>query len=280
MTICPSELRSAYESGRVIPFIGAGVTMSVEWQSGGRHFQGISWQELVEEAVRQLGFESLDLARIRGTDLQLLEYFKLRQSGYTEAITSWLSRRLDASDEAIRQSIIHKELVKLTKCHVLYTTNYDDFLERVFLIEKKNVTVVTIESDMGVPHNHTEVVKFHGDLKHTDRMVLTESDYERRLRLDDPLDYRLRADLLGRYVLFLGYSFRDPNVSYLFRIFTDQFWNTSNSLPGNRGFITVADPSDFEIRMFDARRITVIPIDGERMSNDIADLLKQMRGGD
>jgi hypothetical protein len=32
---------------------------------------------------------------------------------------------------------------------------------------------------------------------------------------DHPLDIRLRADLLGKRLLFLGYSFRDENVAKL-----------------------------------------------------------------
>ncbi len=69
-----------------------------------------------------------------------------------------------------------------------------------------------------------EIVKFHGDLSNPERMVLSESDYERRLKLAEVEDQRLLSDVLGRAILFfLGYSFRDWNVSYLFRIVNDQF---------------------------------------------------------
>jgi len=130
---------------------------------------------------------------------------------------------------------------------------------------------------MGKTRRGCEIIKFHGDLNHPDQIVLTESDYENRLRLLTAMDHRLRADLLGRVVLFIGYSFRDPNVSYLFRLFTDDFWEKPGSLPGNRAFIAVPDPSDFELELFQARRIQVIPIRGAMMTEDIADLLREMR---
>lgn len=131
MSICPKELREAYQKGRVVPFLGAGVSMSVTWDRGGKTVRGPSWKEVVDQAARELGFEHPDLARVRGTDLQILEYFKLKKSGYTDEITSWLTKNLDASDDAILASQIHKELAELSLCRLFYTTNFDDFLERL-----------------------------------------------------------------------------------------------------------------------------------------------------
>jgi hypothetical protein len=83
--------------------------------------------------------------------------------------------------------------------------------------------------------------------------------------------------MLGWVVLFLGYSFRDWNVSYLFRLMNDQFRDQPGSLTGRRGYITVADPSDFEISLFSERNIEVIAIDGRDQAGDIATLLESMR---
>ena len=56
--VCPEELRDVYSSGRLIPFIGAGVSMSVKWRehAGAEEKRGPSWSELVDEAARKLGF--------------------------------------------------------------------------------------------------------------------------------------------------------------------------------------------------------------------------------
>jgi len=58
----------------------------------------------------------------------------------------------------------------------------------------------------------TQVVKYHGDLQHEDTLVLTESAYFRRLDFESPMDLKFRGDLLGKSVLFMGYSFRDVNI--------------------------------------------------------------------
>ena len=109
------------------------------------------------------------------------------------------------------------------------------------------------------PDGTCDVVKFHGDWNHPDRMVLSESHYEERLGLNTPIDYRFRADILGRAALFLGYSFRDPNVAYLFRRMNDELNALPTSLAGRRAYIVVANPSHFELRLFAARNIEVIP---------------------
>lgn len=66
---------------------------------------------------------------------------------------------------------------------------------------------------MALSHaDRTEVVKYHGDLRHEQTLVLTESQYYTRLEFESPMDLKFRSDLLGRSVLFMGYSFRDINI--------------------------------------------------------------------
>lgn len=263
----------------MIPFIGAGVSMSVEWKDkAGKPQRGPSWSELVAQATELLGFEDPSLARVRGTDLQILEYFKRKHSGQTAKLTNWLTRGMAPPETALKKSIILKELAALSMCRLFYTTNFDDFLERAFRIHGRNVTVAAMESQMADSDSEVEVIKFHGDLDHPDQIVLTESDYEKRLSLSTPMDYRLRADLLGRVVLFIGYSFRDPNVSYLFRLFADDFWGKPGALPGERAYVVVPTPSDFELELFAARRIRVIAVEAHKMTESVAQLLKEMRG--
>lgn len=276
--ICPDGLRRRYRDGRVIPFVGAGASVSVEWVgSDGQAARGPSWGELVAKATELLGFADPELARIRGTDLQILEYFKQKNAGETAKLTRWLSKLMAPPDDALEASPIHSALARLTQCNLFYTTNYDDFIERAFRIHGRTNTVVAVEAEMGAEEDGCQIIKFHGDLDHPAQIVLTESDYESRLSLSDPMDYRLRSDLLGRVILFLGYSFRDPNVAYLFRIFTNQFWDQPGSLDGPRGYIAVPDPSDFEIQLFADRKIEVISIEGCRKTADTACLLDELR---
>ena len=270
------ELRSLYRDGRLLPFVGAGVSASVKWTVGEQECCGPSWDELVGRAAYELGFEDVQLVRARGTDLQILEYFKLQFSGYAR-LTNWLVRQMDPPDATLRGSAIHNELVEMKKCSVIYTTNFDDFIERSFKLNQRPHKAVAIEEQMRTDNGIAEVVKFHGDWNHPDRMVLTESDYERRMEFKTPMDLRLWSDLLNRSLLFLGYSFRDPNVAYLFRQVRERFAQLPNSTYGHRAHIVVQEPSHFEKRLFQERNIEVIAIDSRDPTRQVAALLNDIR---
>ncbi len=272
-------LRDYYRQGRLVPFVGAGVSMSVRWEEAGSPGvvrSGPSWSALVDRAAQELGFSDAALLRARGTDLQILEYFHIKHHGEVARITNWLARTMEPPNEALLGSPIHAELAKLDRVNHIYTTNYDNFIERSLHLLGRPCKVVAVESDMA--HGQAcEVIKFHGDLDHPSHMVLTESHYDARLSFSAPMDFRLRSDLLNRVLLFLGYSFRDYNVSYLFRLMNEALKRASGSMTGPRAFIAVPDPSDFENTLFRARNIEVIPIRGASMTSDIAEILRDLR---
>lgn len=94
-----SELREQYWQGRLIPFIGAGVSASVRWIQDGVEKRGPSWSEMVDQAARDLGFDDPDLLRVRGTDLQILEYFRIKNHGQLSKLTNWLYAEMRPSDD-------------------------------------------------------------------------------------------------------------------------------------------------------------------------------------
>ena len=51
---CPVDLRRLYRERRVIPFVGAGASMSVTWGAS-RKNRGPAWEEMVHQAARLLG---------------------------------------------------------------------------------------------------------------------------------------------------------------------------------------------------------------------------------
>lgn len=272
----PNELRRLYRQGRLIPFIGAGISRGVTWAKDGSSRSGLLWAEVVDQAAKMLGFVDPALLRFRGTDLQILEYFKHRMAGLAP-LTNWLYERMLAPDDALRSSMIHQALASLDLCKVFYTTNWDDFLERALGLNGRLARVIAIESHMAPDVGaECEVVKFHGDFNHPGQMVVTESDYQKRLSFETALDYRFRSDLLGRAVLFLGYSFGDPNVAYLFHLVNEQLAALPESSSGRRAYIAVPDPSNFENTLFEARNIEVIPIRGATIESDIAALLADL----
>jgi hypothetical protein len=279
----PPDLRDHYRTGRLIPFLGAGVSASVTWAANEEQKKPPTWRELVDHAARELGFSDPDLLRVRGNDLQILEYFTIVRGG-SDSLVNWLVNAVNVPDEALAKSVIHEALAGCTNSQLIYTTNYDDLIERAFALHGRKAVMLAREHDFPgafaaslADPTTSQIVKFHGDLSSRERMVLTESDYEERLKLETEMDLRLRSDLLGRAVLFLGYSFSDANVSYIFELIREAFEQLPGSRYGRRAFITVADPSHFERQLFERRGIDVIAVDSSRHAEDIAELLRYLR---
>lgn len=273
----PAELRKLYRQGRVIPFIGAGASMSLTWKSvdGSRTDRGPSWTEMVNEACRQLGYEDPELLRYRGTDLQILEFFEQKKGNFAP-LTNWLVRRLDVPDEAIKASRVHVALAALESSTQFYTTNYDDLVERSLKLAGRTVRVVAGERDMGLNDKMVEVVKFHGDFDNPGAMVFSEGHYYKRMRLDGPLDLKLRSDLLNRAALFVGYSFRDLNIGFLFDLLNEMLKSLPDSDTGKRAYIVVNNPSDFEYTLFKRRNIEIIPTFGDDRTTSLAEVLEEI----
>ncbi|RWO94088.1 MAG: SIR2 family protein [Mesorhizobium sp.] len=251
--------------------------MSLEWKSpdGLVRCRGPSWNEMVDEACRLLGYEDPELLRYRGTDLQILEFFEQKRGNFAP-LTNWLVRRLDVPDDAIKNSRIHAALASLVNSARFYTTNYDDLVERSLKLAGRAVKVIAGERDMGMGDRMVEVVKFHGDFDNPDAMVFSEGHYYKRLRLDGPLDLKLRSDLLNRVALFVGYSFRDLNIGFLFDMLNEMLKSLPSSDTGKRAYIVVNNPSDFEYTLFRKRNMEIIPAYGDDRTASLADVLEQI----
>ena len=92
---------------------------------------------------------------------------------------------------------------------IIYTTNWDLWIERAFEQHGKKVQVVRTLADITrLQDGPTQIVKYHGDFRgRTEDIVFTESSYFKRLDFELPLDIKLRSDILGKVVLFLDIAF-------------------------------------------------------------------------
>jgi hypothetical protein len=102
------------------------------------------------------------------------------------------------------------------KLPLIYTTNYDEIIERAFALRGRPCHPIANIDDIALaPSEGTHVVKFHGTFSDDSSLVLTESSYFERLEFESPIDIKFRADTLGRSLLFVGYGLNDVNMRYL-----------------------------------------------------------------
>jgi hypothetical protein len=203
----PDDLVQLLAERRVIPFIGAGFSST-------RAFPG--WNDMLRRLAADidgpLQFDEIHKA-CRGDPLQIAEYLFLIGGETMEPLRQSLSGQLRTEHQPLLKSSPHVELVNLGAPQV-YTTNYDDLIEQTYRLLSQNVEVVALPRDVAISHSDasTQVVKYHGDLRYEQTLVLTECQYYARLDFESALDLKFRSDLLGRSVLFMGYSFQDMNI--------------------------------------------------------------------
>ena len=134
------------------------------------------------------------------------------------AFVDFLKRKLVVATLDDAKASTHRLLLSLGQS-VLYTTNQDNIFE---LTAKKYGRpyrrIITIDDLSETKPGERLLIKFHGDTDVPSSLVFGTRSYRARLEAEGhPLDIKLRADLLGKRLLFLGYSFSDENVSKLFR---------------------------------------------------------------
>lgn len=214
------RLRSDIQSGLVIPFVGSGASYTSNLPS---------WVSLVDEVATRLKFDA-DVFKSQGSYPQLFDFFlSVSPEKTLEKYAAELSKTFTRNTVNFKPSPLHLELASMD-IEVLYTTNYDDLLERAFIAEGREVAQVVTYSDLATraPENTVQIIKYHGDFSVPETLVLSERQYFDRMTLDTAMDVRLRADALSRSLLFIGYSLSDMNVRYLlYRLNEERAANSS-----------------------------------------------------
>jgi len=197
-------LRELRNDGKLIPFVGSGLSRPLGLPS---------WSELIDLVAEQLEYDPA-VFKVNGNELQLAEYY-VAAKGSIGPLRSVMDKAFNPRDEDIARSRAHIALVDM-HLPLIYTTNYDEIIERAFELQGQPChAIANIDDIVRAPRNVTQVVKFHGTFSDDASLVLTESSYFERLEFESPLDIKLRADTLGHSLLFVGYSLNDVNIRYL-----------------------------------------------------------------
>ena len=99
-----------------------------------------------------------------------------------------------------------------------WTTNYDELLENGIKDANRNPDVKTKSEHLSLVESGRDAVvyKMHGDVKDASNAVLTKSDYELYEKNRPFFRTVLQSDLVSKKFLFIGFSFTDPNIDFVF----------------------------------------------------------------
>jgi hypothetical protein len=260
------QLISSFHKGNVILFVGAGVSMNLGLPS---------WGDLIDKLAEDLGYDP-DIYKTLGDNLALAEYYRIKK-GNIGALRSWMDRKWHSNKIDVSKSKIHEYIAK-AKFPIIYTINYDRWIELALDHHNQPYTKISSVSDVAkISHGSTQVVKFHGDLEDDNSIVLDETSYFERLDFESPMDIKLRSDILGKSVLFIGCGLEDINLRLLFYKLA-KLWK-SNTTGGEqpKSYIFSPKPNPVQEAILDQRGISMISSEIDNQGEALEDFLKNFQ---
>jgi len=167
----------------------------------------VDWKGLLREIASDVG---LDVDR-EDDLITVAQYHhnKLGRHKINQAIVNEFAVRAVLTEN-------HKILASLP-IRTFWTTNYDSLIEQALRSAGKTADIkATVENLTTTAHGRDAVVyKMHGDVSQPDKAVVTREDYELYSTTRQLFSTALQGDLVSKTFLFLGFSFNDPNLSYI-----------------------------------------------------------------
>ncbi|MBV9945638.1 MAG: SIR2 family protein, partial [Myxococcales bacterium] len=192
----PQSLVDALASGEAAVFVGAGIGCA----------SGLpTWEKLIAPL------------RIEGTPEDAsapdVAQFYLNAAGDSRLVAV-LKDAIDSRDA--RPSEIHTALVSRLPLRRIYTTNFDDLIERACALASRPCERIVNASTLTTAAPHAlRVYKLHGDFTAPGEIVIATEHFEDYEATHPVLAKEIAHTLTESTVLFLGYSFNDPNIRNL-----------------------------------------------------------------
>lgn len=195
-----SIIEQALYTEELAIFAGAGLSVEAGY---------CNWKTLLQQPAEKL---KLDINKEEHDLISLAQFYCNKNK--RSAINELLSNSFPTNRKPTENHKILSELPITT----YWTTNYDSLIEDSLKINNKNVSVRRIDKDLQLSYKNYDAVvyKMHGDIQTLSEAVITRDDYEeygvnsRKLFRDV-----LEGALLTKTFLFLGFSFSDPNFSFV-----------------------------------------------------------------
>lgn len=191
-------VKAINESNAAI-FAGAGLSKPAGY---------VNWKELMREIA-----EDLDLNIDIESDLIALAQYHVNEFEGRGKINQILVEEF-TKDVAVTDN--HQILASLP-IKTYWTTNYDKLIETNLEASNKNVDTKIVPENLShtIPNTDAVVYKMHGDSSLSHQAVLTKDDYEGYDLERKLFSTALQGDLVSKTFLFIGFSFDDPNLSYI-----------------------------------------------------------------
>ena len=278
----PEPLLEAARDRSLIPFIGSGFSKNIDSAN-------VAGDGLINLIAGELNMDARLLRIHSNDDWKLCAEYLFSQRGTLGDVLRQLVLRLERDEDIngmskLAKSPAHSRLAELDT-PAIYTTNWDSWIERALKALKRSFYVVRSSEDLACPtivqgessdkRLSPWLIKFHGDFSRPETIVFKQTDYFRRMRFDDPIDVRFQADIFGNTVLFLGYSFGDPNIQYIWYRLAESLKTVKAP---RRSYLLTRDINPVMESFLEKHYIDVIPVGTLDIREATTQLLSELVG--
>ncbi|MDT4012500.1 MULTISPECIES: SIR2 family protein [Staphylococcus] len=186
----------AVKDGDAAIFAGAGTSISSGF---------LDWKSLVEEFAKEINLDvnkEHDLTKV-------MQYYYNANNQKRTPINLAIADNFSSTN--LNKTV--KAMAKLP-ISVYWTTNYDTLIEEALKKYNRLADVKSQTSQLSYKKNNSDatVYKMHGDINDPNNVVFIKDDYDSYEEKRSLFTTTLKADLISKTFLFIGFSFEDPNL--------------------------------------------------------------------
>lgn len=225
----PTEIQEAIRNNKLVIFAGSGLSTK---------FKLPSWKELVKNVISNINEKKTnDLIPVLDSGiLTPIEVLDKIQKEHTK-VRSYIQENFKIDKN--QDFSLHKKILKLTDA--IITTNYDNAFEEASLntiIPSKKTSNFNISeiSKSGKPY----IFKLHGCYTEPDNCIIFSDDYKEIYDGDTSSKEKLKSIFIDKTIIFVGFSFNDPDINLIFSSLDTLFDNH------NHHFILSKEANGFE----------------------------------
>ncbi|MFT4927902.1 MAG: hypothetical protein ACI8WB_004016 [Phenylobacterium sp.] len=240
----PDTLKQALQNRELVPFVGAGVSMSVLDKDTGKALFP-SWRQLLLNVAKKLSAEQdtdsaemIELLLKRNKENAYLEAAKeAKEALGTHQWNDFLRQQIDVSrSQCDSNSLTTAEKIWQLGSQLVITTNYDKVLDwSCPAVGRDDLTQWEIEASyeqqqaLTKPVTRPTVWHLHGRISNITKLILTPDGYQTLYGDDiEASQYQaalasLKIFLATRTLLFIGFSFADEVFSQQLKLMNTLF---------------------------------------------------------
>lgn len=210
------QLKDAYSENKVVPFIGAGLSVP---------FKIPTWGDLIREITDKYAKEKIEVLLKSAVD------WHLESNDYWGAIDE-IKKYANIADQDIQKMIVklikqykvnvedsclhnYSDLARLNfKLHL--TTNYETLLYDYIKCDEIPILLKDMDFSSQDMYDDKRICHLHGLTSNPGSIVISRSSYE-ELYSNEKYGELLKAVTSSKHFLFMGFSFDDKFVSNLIR---------------------------------------------------------------